>query len=133
MLKPIMGPSRVPCHYTKGSYLFQLAITSITFKATVLVALKWKFFECILHGLLDLLGYYDDKPSCHITKVIFGAVVNPSTTITTTTQTPAENSQGTNSIKGHLFAFILAALCICFGAISLNLIRWSSKVSMGVT
>ena len=70
----------------------------------VMIALKLKHFRCRLPGLPYMLHYIKDKRSYHVTKVIFRAVVNPSTT---TIHRPAGNTHQTKKSQPDLFRPIL--------------------------
>ena len=66
--------------------------------------LKLKHFEYRLHSLLYMFNHIIDKQSYCIIKVIFIAVVNPSTT---TIHRPGENSHLTKKSQSDLFPPIL--------------------------
>ena len=69
-----------------------------------MVVLKLKYFRYKLHSLLYMFNYFKDKQSYCIIKVIFIAVVNPSTT---TIHRPGENSHLTKKSQSDLFPPIL--------------------------
>ena len=99
----VMGPSRDSCHYKKRSTLFQTGVISERLKL-VIIALKLKHFRRRLPGLPYMLHYIKDKRSYRVTKVIFRAVVNPSTT---TIHRPAGNRHQTKKSQPDLFRPIL--------------------------
>ena len=66
--------------------------------------LKLKYFRYKLHSLLYMFNYFKDKQSYCIIKVIFIAVVNPSTT---TIHRPGENLHLTKKSQSDLFPPIL--------------------------
>ena len=69
-----------------------------------MVVLKLKYFRYKLHSLLYMFNYFKDKQSYCTIKVIFIAVVNPSTT---TIHRPGENSHLTKKSQSDLFPPIL--------------------------
>ena len=68
-----------------------------------------------------MLDYDKDRWSYLVTMVIFMAAVNPPTT--TTTHTPARNLHETKHLQGNIFASILAALSMCLGTTTMNLVQ----------
>ena len=73
-----------------------------------------------------MLDYNEDRWSYLVTVLIFMAAVKPPTT---TTATPARNLHETKNLQGNIFASLLAALSICLGTITMNLVQWPSAIS----
>ena len=76
-----------------------------------------------------MLDYNKDRWSYLVTMVIFMAAVNPPTTTFTTTHTTARNLHENKHLQGNIFASILAALSMCLGTTTMNLVQRPSAIS----
>ena len=68
-----------------------------------------------------MFDYNEDKRGYLVTKMIFMAAVNSSTT--TTTHIPAENLHDPKDLQKKIFFSILATLTTCYGTTTMNQMR----------